>query len=272
MPKISTLTSVIYWDAVDSDDLPLYCAVAGFSSDDTAYIGRIDKTRRRDLAEGQLESALSAIPDEDIYPIITDRGFRKAQDSMDTFVKRPSLHDYFFYRGNDGSSLYQLRDLILDEAIALEIISKKAHPNIVRYHGCRIKEDRLSGIVLEKLAGHSLSSLQKPQLRSIDMGSFMQALESAVETIHQCGLSHNDICPQNVIVRDGKPVLIDFGSCRKTGDRMAASGGSTGWKEDGDDYLYSKESHDLSGLAKIRQWIQDSTSGICWSLSFPHEQ
>lgn len=271
VPKISTLDSVIYWDATDIRGSPLYCGVAGFGPDDAAYIGKIDKARSTDLRIDRFEAVLSAIPDEEIYPDVAGRNLQIAPRDIasETFIKRPSLHDYYFYRGDDGGGLAQLRHLLLDEVGALEILSKSPHPNIVPYHGCRVKDGRLTGIVLGKVSGYSLWRLLEFQLGFVDIEPFMEALTSAAEYVHKCGLSHNDICPQNVMVSNGEPVLIDFGSCRKTGTRMAASGGSTGWKEDGDDYLLSKESHDYAGLAKIRHWIMEkTTTGIERSMTF----
>ncbi|NIH84142.1 serine/threonine-protein kinase [Amycolatopsis granulosa] len=42
-------------------------------------------------------------------------------------------------------------------------------------------------------------------------------LLSAVAAVHREGLAHLDVKPGNVVLRDGKPVLIDFGSARALG-------------------------------------------------------
>lgn len=42
-------------------------------------------------------------------------------------------------------------------------------------------------------------------------------LLSAVAAVHAEGLAHLDVKPANVVVRDGKPILIDFGSTRAIG-------------------------------------------------------
>lgn len=258
VPKIATLRdSLVYWDVSDSHNSCVYCGIAAFGDDDIAYIGRINNARSTNLAAEDVEAALCEVPDEEIYPKMDGRisGVASEDLGVDTFTKRPSLQDYYFFKGDDGRGLSQLRDLLLDEARAFEIISIEPHPNIVHYHGCRVKRGHITGIVLDKISGYSLWRLLESELGRIDLEPFMEALTSAVDHLHKLGLSHNDICPQNVMVSNGNPVLIDFGSCRRTGDKMAASGGSTGWKEDDDEYLVSKESHDLVGLAKIRQWI-----------------
>lgn len=249
--------TLVYWDVSDSHNACVYCGIAAFSDEDIAYIGRIDNIRSTDLTPEDIEAALCEVPDEEIYPKLDGRitGVASEDPGIDIFIKRPSLQDYYFFKGEDGRGLSQLRDLLLDEARAFEIISREPHPNIVHYRGCRVKRGYITGIILNKISGHSLWRLLEYGLGRIDLEPFMEALTSAVNHLHKLGLSHNDICPQNVMVSNGNPVLIDFGSCRRTGDKMAASGGSTGWKEDGDEYLLSKNSHDLVGLAKIRQWI-----------------
>lgn len=205
-----------------------------------------------------VEAALGEIPDEHIHPKLPGSGrVTVAPEHLDgeVFIKRPSLHDYYFFKGDNDQGLSQLRDLLLDEARALEIISRNPIPNIVGYRGCRVKRGRITGIVLDKVEGQSLYRLLESGLGSVDPEPFMRDLTTIMKGLHGIGLVHNDLCPMNVMVRDRSPVLIDFGSCRATGDRMGTSGGSIGWKEEGDDYIISKESHDLAGLEKIRAWL-----------------
>lgn len=264
VPSIASLKrTLFYWDVIDDHGEPVSCGIAAFGDNDTAYIGRFFNTRSQDLTEIQIETALEEIPDRDIYPELANEDVKVATEHLevDTFIKRPTLQDYYFFRGDDGRGLPQLRAMLLDETRALEIISRNPHPHIVPYHGCRVRRGRITGIVLEKLSGYSLWSLLEDNRGVVDLIPFMGALHSAVEHLHRLGLSHNDICPHNVMVVSGNPVLIDFGSCRKTGERMAASGGSPGWKEDNDDYTTSKESHDIIGLEKLRQWVLKKSSG-----------
>lgn len=82
--------------------------------------------------------------------------------------------------------------------------------------------------------------------------------------LHALGWAHNDVNPANVVVRDdtGEPVLIDFGSCGRIGDKMGASRGTPGFAEeetDSDGYTLSKASHDWYGLDKIREWLKNPT-------------
>ncbi|KAI1103362.1 hypothetical protein F4804DRAFT_333334 [Jackrogersella minutella] len=95
---------------------------------------------------------------------------------------------------------------------------------------------------------------------TVDKEQIMSGLESAVRHLHSIGLAHNDVKPRNIMVDEkiGEPILIDFGSCHKIGDKMTSSRGTDGWLEE-DDYLISKESRDITALDKMCAWLDKPT-------------
>lgn len=105
----------------------------------------------------------------------------------------PFLASLFFqnsFQGDEGCLLPQLRDLLLDEARALDSITRAPpHSNIVRYRGCRVKRGRVTGIVLDKVhaRAQALASRRICELpECIDpLEPFMDALlTSAVGVIY----------------------------------------------------------------------------------------
>lgn len=94
----------------------------------------------------------------------------------------------------------------------------------------------------------------------LDKEAFLSGLESALSHLHRIGLAHNDVNPSNVMLHreTGAPVLIDFGSCRRIGERLGVTGGTDGWMEgDISEYTHSKASHDLYALAKMRVLLEE---------------
>jgi hypothetical protein len=57
----------------------------------------------------------------------------------------------------------------------------------------------------------------------------------------------------------GMPVLIDFGGCQPIGTPLKYIRGTKEWIDgEIEDYTTSDEQHDLSALAKIGAWLDES--------------
>lgn len=136
----------------------------------------------------------------------------------------------------------------------MEQISKSPHPNIIKYYGCRVRRGRITAIVLEQLDCTLNEYVSMPAFQTLDKSRFVEALESAVDDVHSLGLAHNDINPYNIMVKDGMPVLIDFGSCQPYG-AFLQSLGTPGWCE-GNSFI-SEKKHDTYALGKLREWLQN---------------
>lgn len=75
-----------------------------------------------------------------------------------------------------------------------------------------------------------------------------------MDYLHSLGLAHNDINPDNIMVRDGEPVLIDFGSCQPFGARLQSLG-TRGWYDEL--FFTSEKKHDEFSMRKMREWLEE---------------
>lgn len=89
-------------------------------------------------------------------------------------------------------------------------------------------------------------------IQELHQDRFLEALESAVDHLHSLGLAHNDINPDNIMVENGAPVLIDFGSCQPFGKRLQSLG-TEGWYEEL--FFTSEQKHDVCSLTKLGGWL-----------------
>lgn len=92
-----------------------------------------------------------------------------------------------------------------------------------------------------------------PEFQHLDKKKFIEALESAIDHLHSLGLAHNDLNPNNIMVRNGLPVLVDFGSAGRFGESLYSLG-TTEWYPK--NFTTSEKEHDTECLAKFREWIE----------------
>jgi len=92
------------------------------------------------------------------------------------------------------------------------------HPNIVRVSDFFI-EDGLSYMVMDYIPGQTLDLVVFPHhpLPEATAIHYIRQIGAALQVIHQKGLLHRDVKPQNIIRRQGtqEVVLIDFGIARE---------------------------------------------------------
>jgi len=112
----------------------------------------------------------------------------------------------------------------MDEATTLKTLS---HPNIVQAHEAFL-ENGTAYVVLDYIQGHDLQQIVDEKRGSLApelIVAMARRLISALAHIHDQGFLHCDIAPDNVILgRDGNPVLIDFGSARRSNVGRAQDG------------------------------------------------
>ncbi|KAK9897795.1 kinase-like protein [Cystobasidium minutum MCA 4210] len=100
-----------------------------------------------------------------------------------------------------------------DEIEIYEKLKCHPHPNIVNYHGVVVKNDRVTGIVIDKVDSGLYDALGGPCKAShiVDIEVAMRELQSAVEHLHSIGIVHCDISPHNLGVdANGRILLFDF--------------------------------------------------------------
>lgn len=246
----------------------LYTSFTYFDANDHAYFGQVQKPKL-EMSLEEVSSALALIPDEEIYPLLPESepllsvapesfNLAPATELKGVYIKRPPIKDYDWYKEED--CVFIIPATLLEEATALQHISQhEQHPNIIKFHGCRVRRGRITGLMLDGYE-YDLRKFLK-EGKAVDKERFLRSLESAIRHLHSIGLAHNDINPGNIMVNEarGEPVLVDFGSCHEIGAKLTASRGTPGWTEDGDDYTTSKESHDICALDKIRLWLDKPT-------------
>lgn len=105
-----------------------------------------------------------------------------------------------------------------DEARRLALC---VHPNIVRVNDFFIEDD-VPYLVMDYIPGQTLEQIVFPNqpLPEPTAIHYIRQIGAALEVVHQNGLLHRDIKPQNIILRQGtqEVILIDFGISREFRD------------------------------------------------------
>jgi hypothetical protein len=235
-----------------------------FTADDEAYVGASYKTWD-DITLEECAAALERIPDDSLYPELpADPPITIAPESLDegaAFIKRVGFARY--HPLSEGGILagYEGKDELLAEVLRMEMLSKRPHPYIVQYLGCRVRRGRITGIVLESLRW-TLGKFARDapdKFAELDKAAFLAGVESAVKFLHSLGLAHNDISPNNIMVRQAgncsfSPVLIDFGSCGMIGTQLLSAGTPGFMEEDDPEECVSLKRHDEFSLNRVHEW------------------
>ncbi len=103
----------------------------------------------------------------------------------------------------------------IDEA---RTIGQFKHPNIVRVRNV-FEANNTAYMVMDYELGESLQEIlsRRKTLNEEDIKSVIVPIVDGMRHVHAAGFIHRDIKPANIFIRvDGDPVLLDFGSARKS--------------------------------------------------------
>ena len=144
-------------------------------------------------------------------------------------------------RGSSGV-VYRAFDPMLNRAVALKLrnpdngnaddllrearqMAKVDHPGVLKIHGAQCVDGQV-GFWSDLVEGESIATRLERDARIAPTETVTIGIEIcvALAAIHQCDLVHGDVKAQNVVRdRDGRHVLIDFGSARNSFDCAGAS-------------------------------------------------
>lgn len=135
-----------------------------------------------------------------------------------SFCRRTGLMVRPHSREN-AEELAKIVSLFTQEALSL---ARVEHPNIVGVHQV-FEENNTAYMALDFVRGRDLQDIaivNKIELSPEQLTSILIKILDAIGHVHENGLLHRDISPDNIIVRDdGEPVLIDFGAAREQSTR-----------------------------------------------------
>jgi serine/threonine protein kinase len=119
---------------------------------------------------------------------------------------------------------------LIDKFVAeAHSLAKVSHPNIVNVHQI-FKENDTAYMALDYVEGKDLLEVMEDPTTALtpaDVRSILLKLLDAIGLVHEKGLLHRDISPDNILIDlKRNPVLIDFGAAREqepSPDRAAST-------------------------------------------------
>jgi hypothetical protein len=139
-------------EEIDPDSKKFQYTSFGLIDDnDTFYYGQLGLPKT-EISLEQVRAALQPVSDNAIFPKWLGTELRKAPEpqSAKHFTKRPALELYEFLQKQGMEK--QLFTRLVAEARVLQDLSQHPHPNLVRYHGCRVKRGYITGLILDRSA------------------------------------------------------------------------------------------------------------------------
>lgn len=175
-----------------------------------------------------------------INQVLGQGGFSLTYLGYDLLLEAPVAIKEFYPQGSsreDGkvkcggnwseTDFLKLREKFLDEG---HVLSRFNHPGIVAVYAV-FEENNSAYIVMEYLQGHTLLALMAARggvLSETEALYYAVRVGEALETVHNGGLIHRDVKPENILVtEEGRVVLLDFGTARRYLGKEVATGQTT---------------------------------------------
>lgn len=157
-----------------------------------------------------------------ITQILGNGGFARTYvvEDLSRFLQLCVLKEYI-PNTNDPYFLAKSKELFQREA---QILYQIDHPQIPHFLATFEQGHRLF-LVQDYIPGKSYRQLQKERqemgknFTESEIVEFLEQMLSILEYIHNKGIIHRDISPDNIICResDNRPILIDFGAVKNIG-------------------------------------------------------
>lgn len=183
--------------------------------DGVAYTGKLDQPVDQ-VDEGDVLNALERVPVGCINPLF-EPGFTLAPtpDPAVHYLKAPS---YTYDDCVPGVTF--VADCLLNEIKILERLRGNPHPNIVAFHGCVVKDGRITHLCLQRHPSN-LVDVVTAGLTDTQYTKLRNGIEKGLQHLHSLGLAHNDVNEWNICVDSrGEAIIIDFDSCSPFGERL----------------------------------------------------
>lgn len=240
-------------DRLDENFEFVESAVTYRDSSGRFFIGTSSSARAGRINEQNLTTVITnpaQIPEEHIFPLY-EPGITVVSETeaVGKWLKIPNLASY-----NPNGRVETIPSVFLQEVKTLETLSKHSHPNIMKYYGCVVKEDRIVGICLERCE-ETLYNRTWIRRQAVDKETVMESIHRAARHLHSLGFCHNDISITNVMFReDGTVVLIDFDSCQRNGERLGSKKGTVGFFDHS--VTTSKFENDMYSIKKVNEYLE----------------
>ncbi len=101
------------------------------------------------------------------------------------------------------------------------VLTRAHHPVLPQLYGDRL-DTEVPHLIMEYVDGPALDQeLEEAGPMPAAAAALLAAhLLAALVAVHATGAAHLDIKPENIVIRDGRPILLDFGSARPLGSRQ----------------------------------------------------